>query len=556
MTNLFRHLPGQILAGLLVFSLLPLLAAGTMTYTSGRDNVLYHVQTHLESVATLKKQAIDSWSEHLIHTIKWVANDREVLKAMSTVLNPNQLLNKGSVHMLRKRFAQTVELGHVTLIYILDVTTGKIVAASDPEWCGRIRKNSPFFIHGKTGPYISDIFISLPMGRPTMVASAPVRNEAGRLTGVIAAHANLETLNDIMAEREGLSPTTETYLVNKSNLLLTNTVFAPDGAFNKWVFGKITHLALDRQNGSGLFTDYRNIKVVGAYRWLPERKLALIVKQDMDEALAPLNDLKKNIIILATCLFLAVFFFGFVFSKRITTPLAQIVETARQIGRGKQNMYIDITGSSEIMALAAALNKMVKDLKATMVSLEEKNILIKEIHHRVKNNLQMIHSILNLQLRQTTDPHVTEPIRDSQNRIASIAHVHNTLYRSEDLSTVNMREYLSGLADNLIKISGRGRSDVKINYHIDQLVLDLDRVIACGLIVNELVTNALKYAFPENQPGIITIELTKASETQVRLLVSDNGVGIREAEASSQKKLGRELVSLLSEGQLEGRIIT
>ncbi|RJP75261.1 MAG: PAS domain-containing protein [Candidatus Zixiibacteriota bacterium] len=181
-------------------------------------------------------------------------------------------------------------------------------------------------------------------------------------------------------------------------------------------------------------------------------------------------------------------------------------------------------------------------------SLDEKVVLLKEIHHRVKNNLQIISALLGLQRGRVTDPGAETILRDSQNRIRSIALVHEKLYRSHDLARVDLAEYLGALAGSLVQ-SYAAAPRVTLEIEAEPVHLDIDTILPCGLIVNELVSNALKHAFPGRRDGAITVSLA-AAEGAVRLRVRDDGVGFPpEVDYRRSDSLGLQLIRSLA-GQL------
>ena len=176
-------------------------------------------------------------------------------------------------------------------------------------------------------------------------------------------------------------------------------------------------------------------------------------------------------------------------------------------------------------------------------SLKEKEVLLKEIHHRVKNNLQIVSSLLQMQSRRTQDEDVALVLQDSQNRIASIALVHEKLYRSENLAKIDFAQYVPDLITHLFDSYNISSSRVRISYQVEDIALAIDTAIPCGLILNELVSNALKYAFPENSQGKIQIEFKRNSDDSLTLLVRDNGVGIPKSfDIETTTSLGLTLV--------------
>jgi two-component system, sensor histidine kinase PdtaS len=178
----------------------------------------------------------------------------------------------------------------------------------------------------------------------------------------------------------------------------------------------------------------------------------------------------------------------------------------------------------------------------------ENELLLKEIHHRVKNNLEVISSLLALQSEQIDDPNTKNAMQEGQNRVQSIGIVHQKLYQGTNLGAVEMKDYFINLGENLIGSFGAEKR-VTLECAMENLDVDIDTAVPLGLIVNELLTNTLKYAFPEGQQGKVEITLQKNGDGVLQLQVSDNGVG-----KSGQIKgtgFGGQLISLLTQ-QLNG----
>jgi two-component sensor histidine kinase len=186
-------------------------------------------------------------------------------------------------------------------------------------------------------------------------------------------------------------------------------------------------------------------------------------------------------------------------------------------------------------------------------SLTEKDTLLKEIHHRVKNNLQIVSSLLSLQSCSLQDPKLLQPFVESQRRIAVMAMIHEGLYRSGNLATLNFTTYVQNLIEDLFQSYLSSDSGICWHLAIDQVNLALDQAIPCGLIINELVSNAIKYAFPDDRPGHITIRFVRDS-LQYQLTVTDNGIGLPvELDPFHTDSLGLQVVCALTK-QLDGSL--
>jgi two-component sensor histidine kinase/CheY-like chemotaxis protein len=187
-------------------------------------------------------------------------------------------------------------------------------------------------------------------------------------------------------------------------------------------------------------------------------------------------------------------------------------------------------------------------------SLREKDILLKEVHHRVKNNIQIISSLLNLQARYIKDREAQEIIRDSRNRIESMALIHEKLYRSKDLEKIDMDSYINELTSYLFHSYSKSRGQIDCKIHIGSVDLGIDTAIPLSLMINELVVNSLKHAFPDGGTGEIVIELEKIGNHYLKLIFSDNGVGFPQTVTFPHaQSLGLQLIQSLTE-QLIGNI--
>lgn len=213
----------------------------------------------------------------------------------------------------------------------------------------------------------------------------------------------------------------------------------------------------------------------------------------------------------------------------------------------------DIVGTGDIFdAMGAGVNMLGEELKSSVVSLREKEQLLREIHHRVKNNLQIISSLLSLQTHNVKDENFLALIRESRNRIKSMALVHEMLYATSNLSEIRLKKYIVNLSESIYDSYRRPGASIEFKYEIDEGVhFDIDRMIPLGLIINEIISNSLKYAFPGNK-GIISVSLA-SNRRRYALTVADNGKGLPARFAvKKDANLGMQLIYMLAE-QLNGK---
>ena len=210
--------------------------------------------------------------------------------------------------------------------------------------------------------------------------------------------------------------------------------------------------------------------------------------------------------------------------------------------------------SGEVYRVAGVVDDVTERkqaLEQITTSLHEKEVLLKEIHHRVKNNMQVITSLLNLQSKTIRDEQALSVFQDSQNRVKSMALIHETLYQSKDLSRINFAEYLQKLVAHVSRSYRIRPEAVKININVDEVSLPIDTAVPCGLIINELASNSLKYAFPSDMRGEVNITFERG-DTGYVLRVSDTGIGLPDDfNPEAGKSLGMKLVRMLT-GQLCG----
>lgn len=208
----------------------------------------------------------------------------------------------------------------------------------------------------------------------------------------------------------------------------------------------------------------------------------------------------------------------------------------------------------EISAIGHDITEKILANEKIQLSLQEKEVLLKEVHHRVKNNLQVISSILNLQSSYVKDWNTLNILKESQNRIKSMAFIHESLYQTKDFSNINFSEYIANLSKNLIQTYSDSDCEIKLYLDVQTIFLNLDLAIPSGLIINELVSNAIKYAFDDKKKeNIITISMHLEGE-DVKLSLGDNGKGLPERlDFRNTESLGLQLVVTLVD-QINGEI--
>jgi len=187
-------------------------------------------------------------------------------------------------------------------------------------------------------------------------------------------------------------------------------------------------------------------------------------------------------------------------------------------------------------------------------ALKEKSIMLQEIHHRVKNNMQIIISLMRIQARRAKHKETKQHLRALQDRVFSMAHVHEYFYRHPELDKINIASYIKGIVDHLCFMRNKSEKEIKVNLDLEEIHLDLNKAVPFGILLNEIITNILKHAFPGKKKGELSIRLYRDGNKKIRLYVADNGNGIPEhVDLNNPETMGLQLINDLTH-QLEGEI--
>ena len=255
---------------------------------------------------------------------------------------------------------------------------------------------------------------------------------------------------------------------------------------------------------------------------------------------------------------------AWVFARNLTQPIHSLQAFAYKVATGSLNARATVHCHDEIGELADSFNRMVEALEISQTKIRdsvkteaaarEKEILLREIHHRVKNNMQILTSLLRLQARRANSEELRTVLQESESRIRSMGLLHEKLYQSDGVSSIDMNGYLRTLTNELLRVNTPAGKRREIKLSVRDVLLGMDTALPCGLIVTELVSNALKYAFPDRPEGIIYVSVSKETDGEFNLIVWDNGVGIPDDfDVSRSQSLGMKLVTMLVD-QLNGKV--
>ena len=575
----------KLLIWFICVALVPLCVFGTISFIDANKLLNEQCVNQLIALADVKSSEIEDTFYALEEIVINVARKPAVISVMNNYvhsgIDSNMNLNKfyaqskGFRTFLRNYIVEYKNVHDVFLISIQGDVFYTTMIEDDYRTnllTGQFKDTQLAYTFNQakllSEPKISSFEYYLPSKRVAAFMGMPVLKE-GKVIGAVCVQIEEQVLKESSRDYRGLGKTGEiVFCVKEKNHI---SIIAPlrhdaDAAFKKTItIGSDEALPIQRsamaENGFGTSIDYRGKRIIAVWRYLHYPGWGFVVKMDASEVFGPALWHGFRILILGMAIFVFVVIVSIFLSRSISNPIIKLTNAIKTItSEGLSNKKVEIKSSDEIGQLAQSFNAMITNLNQSeekiMNSLEEKEILLAEIHHRVKNNMQIISSILHLQSNLTKDNKLTEIMNDSQNRIQSMALVHEQLYESKDFSKISIQGYLNALVIKLIAVYEQKAGMVTTKIEAEGIQLSIDTVIPIGLITNELVTNSMKYAFQERKGNQIKVALNStAVEGEYELIVRDNGIGIQEDfDISNTKKLGLMLVTNLTEMQLNGKV--
>ncbi len=245
------------------------------------------------------------------------------------------------------------------------------------------------------------------------------------------------------------------------------------------------------------------------------------------------------------------------FVKGVTEAEAELItKYGKRIPYYFSGLRKTINGKPHLIGLGIDITELKKAEKQIKSSLKEKEILLQEIHHRVKNNMQVISGLLSLQADSSEDERIKQSLKESQNRVYAMSTVHETIYSSGDLSEIDLCEYLSKITNMLTQAYAVDLSRIGCRIDCDDIKIGVEQASPLGLIINEIVSNSLIHAFPDGKTGEIFIKIRKFNPEDIEVIIMDNGIGLPIGfNWQENSNLGLQLVKGLVENQLEGHIV-
>jgi len=538
----------------LLFALLaivPVIIVGFLAYNTGRESIEQVEINHLVSTNLMKSSELTRWIEGNQLRIEELAQRPLVVQHSATLATydpadpayDNARLSLEDDH-LRPRIKP---VGGFIEISVVSPDSGIVLVSSDDAQEGKYHSNQRFYIEGKTHTYTQGVFYSLPLQQTAMVVSTPVIDRKKNLVAVLAGRLDLSDLSLIMSSQSGLRLTEKTYLVNRSNFFVTEPGIGEGYALKKTVRTEGVKAGLAGKDGVGFYEDYRDVPVIGAYKWLPDYNMCLITEVDQAEAYARVDSMATTIITIVSLLALIVVGASFLLARTITLPLARLVAGAAAIGRGNLDQTVGTSAKDEIGELSRAFDRMAMELKGTTVSLDELERRIRErtaqleaanreleafsysVSHDLRVPLRAIGGYTRIlmeeyqQLLDAEGKRVCSVISEGAQKMSDL--IDDLLAFSRlGRSAINPRKLdMEALAKSVFQDLTTAQSRKRIDFQLDAAPPVMGDLSLLRQVWVNLISNAMKFSSRKKR-AVIRVH-GENTEGEVVYSVQDNGVG-------------------------------
>src|SRR6266545_3487618 len=368
-----RSLMVRLVSYFLLLSLVTVSLVGYLAYTQATEALKLAVFDRLSALADVKEGELNRWVDDEVHSVVLIARLPDVRTQVRTLMSrPESDPSYETAHAALAAYLSALVSSEPELqeVFVLSDVGGKIIVSTQPLHEGQYRVTDRYFTQGKLGTFVQNVYPSPITLAPTMTVATPVLDESGQRLGVLAVHLSLKRMDEIIQERIGVGASNEAYLVDRLNVFVSGERFGRQ-EFPRGVHTDGIDAAVHGTNGAGLYTNYAGVPVIGVYRWLADRELALLVEIHQDEAFAPAGRLALIILLvgLASAGLLALGVY--VLARQIARPILAITRTATQVASGDLTQRAPVLTEDEVGVLARAFNTMTQQLSSLYDTLED-----------------------------------------------------------------------------------------------------------------------------------------------------------------------------------------
>ena len=362
-------------------SFLPVTAIGYLAYQNGRQAIEDNTSTHLLTTTAYKQYEFNSWLDDTEEKLDVLAQRPLVIDNAAVLMTSDSKqadFQQAYQRLLTDHFSPNLRDNKFLSFTLIRPADGKIIMSTEKELEGKYRENEAFFLQGKGGPFVDEVRYFPSEDETALHISTPVLDQDGNLVAVLVGHVNLDIMTEIMEQGREILKGEETYLVNAAHFFVTEPWMGEASALRNTVRTEGVNICLDHNSGTHRYLDYRNVPVIGAFQWMPERNLCIITEIDQAEALQPVVKLRTQILVLGTFAAMIMAVLGFVIADSITKPVSKLVEGTNAVGKGDLSYRIALSREDELGQLAAAFNGMTANL---LQANTEKDGLYQETRH-------------------------------------------------------------------------------------------------------------------------------------------------------------------------------
>ena len=352
-----------------------LAGVGILAYNSGRDSLRAATISELQATALEKEAALNQWVQEKQTDIVAFADDPSTIADAAALIasSPNSSEFQAAHEELIADIEPRLASGEFLEVGMIHPETGEVIASTDPTEEGKFREDQPYFLNGRKGPYVQNLYYSVALQSSAMTVSAPLRTADGQLVGVLAARLDLKGMNTIINRRTGLHETDDAYLVNTSSLFVTQPRFIDDPVvLQRGVYTEAVTRCLKQESGMVEADDYRGVSAFVVYRWLPDRQLCLVVKMDQTEAYGPAREFGGTIAAISALALLAAVAGAFALARSMTRPILALQGGVARFASGDLDLRLAETSPDELGQLAGEFNKMAESLAVQQIDLRRR----------------------------------------------------------------------------------------------------------------------------------------------------------------------------------------
>jgi|Deesub1362A_J573_1020465.scaffolds.fasta_scaffold00105_75 signal transduction histidine kinase len=545
-------LTSKLVLYFLSLSILPLSIVGYALYENGKEAIERQTFSYLDTATQMQEGELDLWLGKNIDALRLLTFS-PILEKNAPILATSRI-KADPVYMrayeeVKDLFSGTVEsqpgIDGISLIG----RDGVVLLSTSENEEGRNISNYPYFIWGLKEAYVQNIFIPREGSSPTMVIASPLADSNGVTLGVIAADLDLQMLDELTRKKTLIGETGVIYLVNKYHYLISEPKFKSGRPLTSEIHSYGIDNCLKGNSGQSIYENHQGISVLGSFRWLPERELCILAEMATDEAFAPANSLKENLIKMGVFLTIALLALIPVLTSTITKPIMELVEGVKEVGKGNLRYRFNVKSKDEIGELAAAFNSMVKSLEESQRQLVQSEKLASlgqlaaGVAHEINNPLTNISNNAQMLMREVNGKYAKrlEVIEENVQRASRIVRNLLDFSRAPEFHP----EYIDVnlLLDRSLELTKHELKKVKVVKDYDKQLPEIlaDPIQLQQVFVN-IITNACQ-AMPNG--GTLTL-VTRFYRNIVEIRIADTGVGIRKEDLSrifdpffTTRKVGR-----------------